>query len=664
MSVMRQPRKEATHTPEAIAPARHAVAKSKLPWRGFCAGLLLIPINSLWIARTEGLDSAGWPTCISLFYNVIFSLLALLLLNVLLRRYLPRFSLSQPELLIVYGMVATGSSLAGRDCLQILTATIPHARYFATPENRWAEMIVPHLPKWLTIHTATEAVKHYENGHSTLYAWKHLRVWLVPIAVWGLFLLANIVCMLSVCVILRKQWVENERLAYPIVQIPLLITEEGGANALFRSKLLWGGVAISAGINLLNGFAYLYPSLPSIPVTYSVISFSTFPWNALNNVAPLIQAYYPCIIGMSYFMPTKMAFSSVFFYFLRKAMQVGGAVLGYQDVEPWFPYLREQAYGAWFTLFLVSLWLGRGYLKAVWRAAISQRGQTHDGGVGYRGAFLALGASIAVMVGFLIVMGIPLLLAALYTILLLLLWGAVTRVRAELGPPVHEMFFMGATQLITVGMGTVALGPKTTTLFALLWFQNRCHRGLLMPQQAESLKAASAGGVRIRMMVLALIVAGAVGILAGFWAHLHVAYHRSYVAPEHPAAPGSGVAMTLFEDLMSKLSSPTKPSPTSLTAVGVGATFTLALAYLNARFFSFPLHQAGYALGLVAMDYIWIPVLMSWALKVFILRYYGLRGFRAGTPFFAGLVIGEFAVGGFWNFMRGVLGVQTYTFFN
>ncbi|MHB1002141.1 MAG: DUF6784 domain-containing protein [Armatimonadota bacterium] len=55
--------------------------------------------------------------------------------------------------------------------------------------------------------------------------------------------------------------------------------------------------------------------------------------------------------------------------------------------------------------------------------------------------------------------------------------------------------------------------------------------------------------------------------------------------------------------------------------------------------------------------------MISWFLKVLILRYWGLRGYQKAIPFFVGLVLGEFAMGGLWSFIRGVLGVQTYTFF-
>ena len=45
----------------------------------------------------------------------------------------------------------------------------------------------------------------------------------------------------------------RERLAYPIVQLPLEMTRPDGR--LFRSKMMWLGFAIAGGINLINGLS-------------------------------------------------------------------------------------------------------------------------------------------------------------------------------------------------------------------------------------------------------------------------------------------------------------------------------------------------------------------------------------------------------------------------
>jgi len=65
---------------------------------------------------------------------------------------------------------------------------------------------------------------------------------------WGLFLAALFTVMICMAVLLRKQWMDDERLIYPIVQVPLaIIRGEDTAdriNPFFKSKLMWTGFAI------------------------------------------------------------------------------------------------------------------------------------------------------------------------------------------------------------------------------------------------------------------------------------------------------------------------------------------------------------------------------------------------------------------------------------
>jgi hypothetical protein len=76
------------------------------------------------------------------------------------------------------------------------------------------------------------------------------------------------------------------------------------------------------------------------------------------------------------------------------------------------------------------------------------------------------------------------------------------------------------------------------------------------------------------------------------------------------------------------------------------------LAIMRSRFVGWPFHPAGYLVaGCFGLMRLWLPVFMAWAIKAIILRYGGLRGYRAALPFFIGLVLGEFALG----FLRTVL---------
>jgi hypothetical protein len=80
------------------------------------------------------------------------------------------------------------------------------------------------------------------------------------------------------------------------------------------------------------------------------------------------------------------------------------------------------------------------------------------------------------------------------------------------------------------------------------------------------------------------------------------------------------------------------------------------LGLARQRFAAWPLHPLGYALANTnSMDYMWLPFLMGWALKSVMLRYGGMRLYRAALPFFLGLILGDYVVPAFW----AVFGVLT-----
>jgi hypothetical protein len=113
----------------------------------------------------------GHPSTIAPFANVVFLVLALLCLNPLLRALhrLAPISWLQPftptELLVVYLILSIGTAWVGHDSLQILMPQIVYPFRYASPENRWDELFLPFLPKWLYVSDKTALLNAYAGGH-------------------------------------------------------------------------------------------------------------------------------------------------------------------------------------------------------------------------------------------------------------------------------------------------------------------------------------------------------------------------------------------------------------------------------------------------------------------------------------------------------------------
>ena len=112
----------------------------------------------------------------------------------------------------------------------------------ATPENEWRELFWRHIPSWLSV-SDRNILDEYYKGDSTLYIDKHINSWLMPCLWWSAFVVVLVFVMICINVIVRRAWVENEKLSYPIIQLPLEMTDS--TLAIFKNKGLWLGVGIS-----------------------------------------------------------------------------------------------------------------------------------------------------------------------------------------------------------------------------------------------------------------------------------------------------------------------------------------------------------------------------------------------------------------------------------
>jgi hypothetical protein len=63
------------------------------------------------------------------------------------------------------------------------------------------------------------------------------------------------------------------------------------------------------------------------------------------------------------------------------------------------------------------------------------------------------------------------------------------------------------------------------------------------------------------------------------------------------------------------------------------------------------------------MTWVWFPMLLGWAAKGIILRFGGMKLFRAWIPFFLGLILGDIVIGVLWSLIGAALGMDIYMFF-
>jgi len=610
---------------------------------------------------TEIIRYQGHPTTISLFYSSIFILVLLLLANRLLRRFAPRQILSQVELITIYVMINIGSALVGHDSIQILVSMMPYAGYFATKENNWGRLFVDRLPDSLVVKDPV-AAKHFYTGQQSLWDPVNYGPWIVPVLWWTLFILVLMGMFLCLNVLLRKQWTEKEKLSYPLVQLPLDMTAEGAP--LFREKLLWYGFGIAAAIDIINGLNVLYPSVPLIPIKLNdqSVVFTTRPW---NNIGWLPIQFYPFGIGLGMLLPVDLLFSCWFFFFFWKTQRILTAALGYDSI-PGMPFTNEQSFGAYMGICAFAILVSRKHFAAIVKHFIGIKTNLDDSKepISYRAAmwFLLLGTLF--LVWFSRRVGLSGLVIVPFFLIFFAMSIAITRMRAELGPPAHDLHAAGPDAIITGVMGPKTFSTQDLSGLSMFFWFNRAYRCHPMPFQLESFKMAERTKARYRGIFLAIAVASVVGTVTAFVVILSLLYQygagsSSLGPPNVPLIFGSEPWGRM--DAWLKVPQPADSS--RAVAIVVGFCLTIALNSLRMRVGWFPFHPVGYAVSSSwSMHLLWLPMFIAWLIKLTILRYGGLKLYRRALPFFLGIILGECVVGSFWTIWGIVFHLPSYAF--
>ena len=636
---------------------------SEIRLRAFIIGVLIIPADNLWVIMMEKVRTGPYPTVISIFVNTIFILTIITALNAIVRRIAPRLSLSMAEMLVIYTMVTIATALAGHDMMPTLIAQMGYPWWRADAVgNDWHTTFIPSLPIWLSV-TDLNALKPLYEGGTSLHAHGYWRFWLMPALYWSAFVTVLVYVMMCINTLVRKQWIEHERLTFPIVQLPLAMTEPKAA--MWRSKLFWIAFSVTFGIELINGLAIYFPAMPSINLGFEnhdlAAGLTSQPWASIGWTPFTL---YPFVIGLGYLLPADLIFSVWFFYLFWKVQKIIAAIGG-MEVGFFDPHIRYQAFGGVVAIVLVLLWSSRGYLKQVWLRIIGEKSTLDDSKepMSYRSAALGAVLGLFFLIWFLGRIGMSPLVAFAAFGVYFLIAIAVARIRAELGPPVHDMPFAPDYILTSaLGLGPFSQGDKVGLSY--IYALHAAYRSHPMPIGIEGMKMAQATGSSQKKFLWAIMLAAVLGAVATFWAYLFLGYKYGLASTWHYSAAWAWEVCrnlaTWWEPSPEKL----KPDWTANGAIAGGFAFCMILSYIRLRVFNWPFHPIGYVIsGTYQVHLVWVPLLIAWIIKVNVLRYGGLKVYKSAMPFFFGLIVGQLSMGCLWGIIGIVFNIPYYNFF-
>ena len=574
-------------------------------------------------------------------------LLLLAMLGNLGRRISKRLMLSKTELLVVYIMMLVSAMVSSHGIAQKLVPLLVIPNYFADSSNGWQSMFGAHTPQGLVPYSpgggASQPVAAYFYDKLPRGVDLPWHAWVTPLINWGVLVCLVVFSFLCLASLLRRAWIEGEKLSFPLAQVPIIIADDGVDSPL-RARSLRFGLLIPVCIYAINGLHQAAPSIPAIPLTFLVNDFlQTPPWNALYYTPVLISF---AAIGFFFLLPLDILLSIWAFFLLSRLMQVGSLAYNIDGIAL-ASSLKCQTIGAYVTIVGMLFWASRAHWASVWRSATG-RDQGADSGemLPYPVAFWGLIVSMLLSVCWLSVMGMSIWLAAFELVVCLFLIGPImARSTAEAGLLMTETTFR-PIDIFAFFAPVHSLGAVNITMVS--FFDSmflRDQRGLLLTGFLDSLRIVDATTMPRRKLFPILAGAVALALVAAVAMNIVLPYHIGALNMDHWMEQGS--SRWVFNDDAEFIKGGVHAQP--FWAAGgsavAGAVVAGLLYVLRVTCYWWPFHPLGYALmGTWSTTEFWFSCLLAWLFKSLALRYGGTRMVTQATPFFLGLVIGEFGM--------------------
>ncbi len=592
-----------------------------------------------------------------------------LVFNVVLRAVHRPLALTTPELVLVFTVTVMASGIASQGLAQIMLPMIAGPFYYASAENDWGELLLRHVPEWMAPRDPF-AVRGLFEAWPFGVPWGD---WLVPLLAWTALVLASYVVMMSLLTLFRRQWIERERLLFPLIVLPVRVVEAPAparlVNDFLRNPYTWAGVAVAFGIHFYNGLHGYYLQLPMLEACQlggqrvSTAGWGT-PWNALGTIR---FAAMPMIVGLSFLLTREVAFSLWALYWLGEGEAVLGRALGIDGLttaaggDSW-PFPGHQTAGSYLALAAVSVWIARRPLADLVRRGLALRrspGEEREP-LTIRAAVWAGLIAFIVVLGWSSYAGVPLLVALLLWTVVFGYAVAMTRLLAEGGMPWLDHPSWAAQDVVRALVPYRAMPVRGWAAVSMLTSVAYHLRVNPMPRMMQSLKLAQETQTANRAITWALALATVVAIPVSYHFLLAAGYVHGGVAIN----PARFVTLARYPGVYMERVSTIALRHTdwiSLAIMGYAALKLVLLSFLRIRFIWWPLHPVAYAMSFnVYVIREWLSVLIGWLCQTVAMRYGGYRAVQRYRPFFLGLILGAMLVSGVWLLIDGVTGLRDH----
>jgi hypothetical protein len=632
---------------------------------------LITPFNN---AYRQGTPMGGGHFPLAPFYFLMWLMIITALIRTIFKN---RNLLTGKELLVSWALMVLLSGVAWTGLARTFFINITAPYHFATVENRWEEMLQPVLPKsWYP--QSQEAIVEFYNGLTGGRQMGWLEVfdkipwdaWLGPLLGWAGFVVLCYIVIICIVSLLSKQGLYNERINFPLLQVPLLLQKALDSNQLghfFSNRFLLAGILVPVCLHLINGLNFYNPSIPSIPTL--IMAGGYFPKQGLFAAFIKLKIYiYPAFIGFAFLTSKQVSFSFWLFYIVGAlfigvlfifGINIPAAALGVTFGPTIARPEETQMVGAYLVFFVFLAWLARFHFLEVLQKGFGFKKEENleREWLSTRLAFWgAVGGGLAIVI-WCHYFGVPFLFSFAVVGAFFIFTLVATRVICQGGiayftltaAPLDGIIAIFGTKFFT-GVGLVVAGVVQKILFVDL-------RESLMPSLLHTRKVTNkaTNNNRIFWIILVTLIAG---VVVSFLAMLLLCY--KFGVRELELDWATRTTRAVYDDIFSLIESPIETSKWVTIFTVTGAVVMLVLVICYHRFYWWPIHPIGYLTAYSsAMRILWFSFFVGWLCNALCMRYGGVGLFRKLRNFFIGLIIGDFLMAGSWA-IYGLFSYSSY----
>jgi len=614
--------------------------KKNFPFKAFLWGILFVVfISYVDPVFLNGLtaDFVGGFAILCLFFIIIF-------LNPVLNLIKKNFSLSQSEILLIFTMCLTACVIPSWGLMANLIPIISGFKYYASPENRWEEFVIPNIRKFL-IPQDINKIRMFFEGVPKNYKFPYSK-WFLPLSFWFLFYIILSFFFICIAVILRKQWVEKEKLIFPIALLPVEITkyrENEKIPSLLKNQFFWIGFSIPFLYSMIVILRSFFPSIPNIILWKSIPVF-----RRTTNI--LFVLSWP-IFGFSYFVNLNVLFSLWFLHLLSKIQTGYLNITGYslpghtECFDGSSAVTTYQGAGAVIIFFIFLIWQARRHLKDIFRKAVYNLKEIDDSEeiLSYRICFFGFLISFILLIFFFFLMGMPFFVSIVFLFYTLATFVALNRLICQAGlgfarsqcPP--ESFtayilppdLVGSSGYAGIGIQYPWAGDIRTTI---------------LTSTQNSLKIKENTDICPRYIFLSILLSIIISYFVSAYSHLTNGF-KIGALNKHPWFFQFFPQVT-GNFILDKIKNPlTKEIIYSrYLFTGIGAGIMAFLIFMTTKFLWWPIHYIGYPFcDSLPIERGWFSIFLAYIIKLLVLKYGGIHIYRKFQPFFYGIIVGAVA---------------------